>query len=225
MSDGAIAKSATGVDGNSYTSSVSKEALTNDDFLKLMLEELKQQDPTKPNDSAAIMDSQLKMSQIQANKDMTDTMSAMSLAYASSALSTAANLIGRIVEDGTKDDEGLLKSYKIETVENKNGEIYANARQIVGIKDALANSTTEELAMYDADGYIYDGETKLEYKLSLDPDGRFTYNEDGTLKIVDENNEVVTDEAITDKYVFAGSSAIYAKETSTIAFNKIAEVR
>ncbi len=225
MADSVITNSSTGIDGNSYTTAVSNDALTNDDFLKLMLEEMKQQDPTKPMDSAALMDSQLQMSQIQANTDMTNAMNAMSLAYTSSALSTAANMIGHVVEDGSLDDSGLLKSYKVETVENKDGELYVNARQITGIADALANSETEELTLYDADGFIYEGDAKLAYRISLDPDGRFTYNEDGSLKIVDEDNVVVTDEAIKSRYVFAGSSAIYAEATSNIPLNSIIEVR
>jgi len=225
MADSVITSSAVGVDGNSYTSQVSNDQLTNEDFLRLMLEEMKQQDPTKPMDSAALMDSQLQMSQIQANTDMTNAMNAMSLSYTSSALSTAANMIGHVVEDGSTNDQGLLKSYKVETVENKDSELYVNVREITGITDALVNSETEELTLYDADGFIYENETQTGYRVSLDYEGRFTYKDDGSLKIVDENNEIVTDEAITSKYVFAGSSARYAENTSSIPLASIVEVR
>lgn len=225
MADSVITSSSVGVDGNSYTSSVSNDQLSNDDFLKLMLEEMKQQDPTKPMDSAALMDSQLQMSQIQSNTDMTKAMNAMSLAYTSSALSTAANMIGHVVEDGSTNDQGLLKSYKVETVENKDSELYVNVREIVGITDALVNSQTEELVLYDADGSIYENDAQIGYRVSLDTDGRFTYNDDGSLKIVDNNNNVVTDEVITSKYVFAGSSARYAENTSSIPLASVVEIR
>ena len=225
MAESVAGNTKVGIDGNSYTTSVSNDQLTNDDFLKLMLEEMKQQDPTKPMDSAALMDSQLQMSQIQANTDMTAAMKSMSLAYTSSALSTAANMIGHIVEDGSTNDQGLLKSYKVETVENKDNELYVNVRELTGITDALANSETEELVLYDADGFIYEDDAKTGYRLSLDSDGRFTYNDDGSLKIVDEDNEVVTDETIMDKYVFAGSSARYAENTSSIPLSSVVEVR
>lgn len=223
--DNVVTNSATGIDGNAYTTAVSNDQLTSEDFLKLMLEEMKMQDPTKPMDSAALMDSQLKMSTIESNMAMQESMKALQQSYSASALSSAANMIGHIVEDGSTDDSGLLKSYKVETIENKDGELYTNVRQITGIADGLVNSETEELALYDADGYIYDGETKTDYRIALDYDGRFTYNDDGSLKIVDTNNEVVTDEAITSKYLYAGSSALYAEETVTIPLSNIQEVR
>ena len=225
MAGSVITNSEVGLDGNSYTTSVSNDQLTNDDFLKLMLEEMKMQDPTKPMDSAALMDSTLKMSQIDSNTQMIESLKAMSESYASSALSTAANMIGHIVEDGSTDNSGLLKSYKVETIEKKDGELYADARQIVGITDGLMDSETKELILYDAKGYIYEDDVQTEYRISLDPKGRFTYNEDGSLKIVDENNEVVTDSAITNKYVFAGSSPRYAEATNAIPLNTIVEVR
>ena len=223
--DNVVTNSATGIDGNAYTTAVSNDQLTSEDFLKLMLEEMKMQDPTKPMDSSALMDSQLKMSTIESNIALADSMAAMQASYASSALATAANMIGHIVEDGSTDDNGLLKSYKVETVENQDGELYINVRQITGIADGLMNSETEELTLYDADGYIYEDEAKTDYRIALDYDGRFTYNDDGSLKIVDTNNEVVTDEAITSKYVYAGSSALYAENTVSIPLSNVQEVR
>jgi len=223
--DNVVTNSATGVDGNAYTTAVSNDKLTNDDFLKLMLEEMKQQDPTKPMDSAALMDSQLKMSTIESNQDMAAAMTKMQAAYASSALSTASNMIGHIVEDGSQSSDGLLKSYKVETVENKDGELFVNARELVGIVDGLKDSTTDELVLYDANGNIYDGDTMTDYHVELDASGRFTYNTDGTLSILDKDNVAITDAAIKEKYVFAGSSIKYAENTNLIALSNIDEVR
>jgi len=112
--DGVTTQSSTGVDGNSYTSAVSNDQLTNDDFLRLMLEEMKMQDPTKPMDSAALMDNQLQMSTIQSNTDMAAALTALQSSYANSALSTAANMIGHTIQDGTKDDSGNAKKYAVE---------------------------------------------------------------------------------------------------------------
>jgi flagellar basal-body rod modification protein FlgD len=223
--DNVVTASATGIDGNSYTTSVSNDQLTNDDFLKLMLEEMKQQDPTKPMDSAALMDSTLQMSQIDSNTQMTASMNAMSESYKASALATSANMLGKIVEDGSLTSDGIMRSYSVETVETKDGEIFLNSRELVGIVDGLKDSTTDQLVMYDANGNILEGDTVTGYKVSLDYDGRFTYNEDGSLKILDTNNELVTDEAITSKYLFAGSSVRYAEETTLMALNSIQQVR
>ena len=223
--DSVITRSGTGIDGNAVTTAVSNDQLTSSDFLRLMLEEMKMQDPTKPMDSASLMDSQLKMSTIESNMEMAKSLKALQQSYASSALSTAANMIGYVIEDGSTDDKGGLKSYLVETVENKDGELYVNAKQITGIADGLKNSETEKLALYDADGYIYDGDTKTEFRIALDHNNRFTYNDDGSIKIVDSNNDVVTDEAITSKYLYAGSQALYAKDSTLIPLNNIQEVR
>jgi flagellar basal-body rod modification protein FlgD len=220
-----VTQSSTGIDGNAYTTSVSNDQLTSEDFLKLMLEEMKMQDPTKPMDSQQLMDSQLKMSTIESNMEMAQAMKSLQQSYAASALSTAANMIGRTVEDGSTNDKGLLKSYKVETVENKDGELYINAREITGIKDSLVDTEAESLVLYDSDGYIYEGETKTEYRVALNHDGRFTYNNDGSLKIIDENNEVITDEAITSRFVAGQAGFIYADASSLIPISNIKEVR
>jgi len=211
--------------GNAYTQSVSNDTLSNQDFLRLMLEEMKMQDPTKPMDSQRLMDSQLKMSTIEANIKMSESMAKLQASYATSALSTAANLIGKIVEDGSKDDKGLLKSYKVDTVENKDGALYVNTKQLIGIKDALVNKETKKLVLYDADGYIIEGGKKTEYRISLDKNGRFTFNDDKSLKILDKDNKVVTDKAITSKYVHGATSPIYSDKITTIPLANIKEVR
>ena len=225
--DNVVTSSSVGLDGNSYTSQVSNDQLTNDDFLKLMMEEMKMQDPTKPMDSAALMDSQLQMSTIQANLDMTEAMKSLQSSYAASSLSTAANMIGHVVEDGTIGDDGKLKSYKVETIENRDGELFVNARQLVGFTDALQNTEDEKLVLYDADGFLYEGDAKISpaIRVALDNDGRFTYNDDKSLKLLDENSEVITDETIKEKYTFAGSSAKYANTQDVIALNSIVQVR
>ena len=223
--DNVTTQTSTGVDGNSYTTAISNDTLTNDDFLTLMLAELQQQDPTEPQDTAAILDSQMQMSQIQSNTEMAAAMTALQSSYASSALSTASNLIGNIIEDGSEDSDGILKSYRVETIENLDGDLYANAYELIGFTDGLMNSETEELTLYDANGNIYEDDVVTDYKVSLDSDGRFEYNDDGTLMILDKDSDVVTDSAITDKYTYAGSSIKYSDEVSVIALGNIQQVR
>ena len=126
---------AVGIDGNKYTTGVSNDTLTNDDFLKLYLEELKSQDPTKPMDANQLLDNQLKMSQIQANNDMIESLKALSESYQASALSNAVSMIGKIVENGESGENGEKLSYKIASVEQKDGEVILVGNKITGIDE------------------------------------------------------------------------------------------
>lgn len=222
--DSVTTASSTGIDGNAYTTSVSNDTLTNNDFLTLMLEEMKQQDPTDPMDSSALMDSQLKMSTIQANQDMAAAMTALQQSYANSALSTAANIIGHSVKTGETDDAGEDKIFKVVTVNNQDGEVYLQAQVFTGVVDGLKNSETDEIAKYDANGVIYDGTVATEYRVALDADDRFMYNDDGSVMLLDSDNNVVTDEAITSKYVYGGYSLIYSEDTVEFPLSSVTAV-
>jgi flagellar basal-body rod modification protein FlgD len=218
--------------GNSYTSAVSNDKLTNEDFMLLLIEQIKNQDPTNPMDTAEMMDSQLKMSTIQSNMEMAEAMTALQSSYANSALSTAANLIGHIVEDGSTDSDGLGQSFKVETIENQDGELYANVRQMVGYDDILTQTYTDEdgeevteLALYDGNGFIYDGDEKTVYRIDLDEDGNFVLDDDGGITIYDENGDVVTDEEILARYSYGGSQVAYAEDLTTLPLSSIIKVR
>jgi len=127
--DGVITQTAKDLQGNTYTTAVSNDALSNDDFMRLLLEQMKMQDPTKPMDSKELMDSTMQMSTIQANMDMSQGMKNLTASYQNSALSTAANLIGKTIEDGTIGSNGLKQKYKVETIESSDGSLYASARE------------------------------------------------------------------------------------------------
>ena len=135
--DSVTTSSSTGVDGNSYTTAVSNDTLTNEDFLTLMLAEMQQQDPTDPTDTSSLLDSQMQMSTIQANQDMTTAMEALQASYSNSAISTAANLVGLSIKTGETDDVGDDKIYKVVTVDSIDGELYVQAQQFVGVIDGL----------------------------------------------------------------------------------------
>ena len=156
--------------------------------------------------------------------EMTAAMKSLQQSYATSALSTAANMIGRVVEDGSTDDKGQLKSYKVETVENKKGDLYVNVREIIGIKDGLINNDTKKLTLYDANGFIYEDDKKTDYKIVM-KDGRFDKNDDGSLKLMDKDNNEVTDQDILNRYAYAGSNPVYAKNTTALPVGNIVEIR
>ena len=73
--------SSVGIDGNSYTTAISNDKLNNDDFLKLMIQELKLQDPTKPMDSTKMLSTQMQMSTISTNQEMIKAMQSMQTAF------------------------------------------------------------------------------------------------------------------------------------------------
>lgn len=221
----AINNTQVNVSSDGYTSSVSSDTLTNNDFLKLMIQELKMQDPTKPMDSDRMMDNQLKMSTIESNLAMSESMEALRASYSVSALATAANMVGKTISNGEMDDDGLLKSYKVETVENIDGELYVTARQMVGYTDIIQNTDTEEFVVYDANGFLYDGDTKLDFRVELDENNNFILNEDGEIQLIDENGDTVTDDAVLSKYIYYGSTIAYADDVNELPISSITEIR
>ncbi len=223
--DTVVTNSAVDAYGNSYTSAISNDKLTNEDFLNLMIQELKMQDPTKPMDSAAMMDSQLQMSTIESNLAMSESMEALRASYANSALSTAANLIGKTVGNGELGDDGFTKSYKVETITNEDGELYISARQMTGLSDVLQNTETEAFTIYDGSGFIYEDDEKTEYRVSLDEKGNFILDESGEVQILDADGELVTDEDITSRYTYYGSTITYADYPEQLPLSSITEVR
>ena len=129
--------SSVGVDGNSYTTSVSNDQLTSNDFLKLMIQELKLQDPTKPMDSAQMLSTQMQMSTINTNQEMIKAMQAMQTAYSQTALANATGIIGKNVEDGNIGEDGVTKAYTVRSIENADGEIKVKAQQILYVEDRV----------------------------------------------------------------------------------------
>ncbi|MDD2640194.1 MAG: flagellar hook capping FlgD N-terminal domain-containing protein [Arcobacteraceae bacterium] len=137
--------------GNTYTSAVSNDKLTNSDFLKLMLEELKLQDPTKPMDSSQMMQNQMQMSTIETNTATIEAMKSLQNSFAQSTLASASNIIGQVIENGEIGDSGISKQFKVNSVESIDGTLYLEGYQIVGY-----NSETNQL--------IYDTEpTRINY--------------------------------------------------------------
>lgn len=118
--------------GNAYTSAISNDKLTNDDFLKLMLTELQMQDPTKPMDSQNMLQSQMQMSAIETNLQTIETMKALQQSFAQSALSQASSIIGKSVENGEYGESGALKEFYVSAVESVDGSIMLHAFEILG---------------------------------------------------------------------------------------------
>lgn len=209
-----------GLDGNSYTTAISNDKLTNDDFLKLMLEELKMQDPTKPMDSAQMLSTQMQMSTINTNLETIKTMETLAKTFSQSALSNAANVIGKSIEDGNVGENGVNKAYTVRSVENIDGEVTVRAQQILYVEDQVKDADGNAVN-YDINGEILDADgKKTGQKVALKNPGEVII-EDGKPVILDANNEKVTDHAYE---MTGGVLPVYSDQLTSIPFSNITKI-
>jgi len=219
--DNVTVQSATGVDGSTYTTSVSNDKLTNEDFLQLMITELKLQDPTAPMDSQRMMDTQMQMSTINTNLKTIETMEALANTFSQSALANASNVIGKNIEDGNIGENGVNKAYTVRSVESLDGEVTVNAQQILYIEDQVRDKDGNYV-FYNVKGEILDEDgTPTGKKVALEDPGKVIINEEGNPVILDENNEIIED----SEYTVDGSvMPIYSDQLTSIPFNAITRI-
>ena len=219
------ANSVTGTDsyGNKYTQSVSNDSLTTNDFLKLMIEELKLQDPTKPMDSAKMLSTQMQMSTLNTNMEMIKALQSIQTAFSQSSLSTATGGIGKNVENGSTRSDGSLKPFTIESIENIDGEIQVVAREWLYLHNGISLKDGDEVkaAEYDEVGNLIDekGE-KTGQTIVLESLGK-PLVKDGKLVVKDADGNEVADH----KYVASGkSNVVVSSETTTFPFSSITKI-
>ena len=219
------ANSVTGTDsyGNKYTQSVSNDSLTTNDFLKLMIEELKLQDPTKPMDSSKMLSTQMQMSTLNANMEMIKALQSIQTAFSQSSLSTATGVIGKNVENGSTRSDGSLKPFTIESIENIDGQIMAVGREWLYMHNGIAFKDGDDIkaAEYDEVGNLYNekGE-KTGQTIVLESLGK-PLVKDGKLVVKDADGNEVADH----KYVASGKSTlILSSETTTFPFSSITRI-
>ena len=226
MADNIQVNSNVGIDGNSYTSAISNDQLTNDDFLKLMIQELKLQDPTKPMDSQKMLSTQMQMSAMNTNQGMIKAMQSMQTAFTQTALSNATGIIGKNIEDGNVGEDGVSKAYTVRSIETVDGEIQVKAQQILYLEDRViipdsADATKSKIVNYNVNGEILDDKgNKTGNKIVLSSPG-VPLVSDGKLTVLDENNQKVADH----KYSLAGVSvAVYSDQLTSIPFSTISKI-
>lgn len=219
------ANSVTGTDsfGNKYTQSVSNDSLTTNDFLKLMIEELKLQDPTKPMDSSKMLSTQMQMSTLNANMEMIKALQSIQTAFTQSSLSTATGVIGKNVENGSTRSDGSLKPFTIESIENIDGQIMAVGREWLYMHNGIAFKDGDDIkaAEYDEVGNLYNekGE-KTGQTIVLESLGK-PLVKDGKLVVKDSDGNEVSDH----KYVASGkSNVVVSSETTTFPFSSITKI-
>lgn len=219
--DSVTVQSSTGIDGSSYTTAISNDQLSTSDFLQLMLTELKLQDPTEPMDSQRMLDTQMQMSTINTNLKTIETMEALVNSFTQSALSNAANVIGKSIEDGNIDDNGVNKAYTVRSVESSDGDVNVVAQQILYVEDQVLDPDGNRIN-YNVNGEILDSNgATTGYKVALENVGEVIVNTDGSPVILDSNNEIVADAG----YKFEGIVLpVYSDQLTTIPFNTITKI-
>ncbi len=218
--DNVTVNSGTGVDGSSYTTSVSNDKLTNEDFLTLMIEELKMQDPTKPMDSQRMLDTQMQMSSIETNLQTIATMETLAKTFSQSALSNAANVIGKNIEDGNIGENGVNKAYTVRSVENIDGEVSVKAQQMLYVEDQVLDSDGNRI-VYNVKGEILDAEGNVTgNKVALKSPGEAIIK-DGLPVILDANNEEIS----SSGYTMEGQVLpVYSDQLVSIPFSSVTKI-
>ncbi len=239
--------SATDAYGNSYTTAVSNDQLQSSDFITLMLTELKLQDPTKAVDSSSMLDTQLQLSNLEANTATTAAMESLQSSFEQSALSNSAAIIGNIVENGDTDDSGNPKQYKVASVAMNDGEISLTAYELSNYYDVysfgevssgsdIVDSSNEDssLTLTNSDGNTYSFSTYNKTYSDLASEisktsgitASVAQNSNGNYQMVvsvSGGSSSVSQNDLALSYS-QDSATAYSNEAKTIAYNTITKI-
>lgn len=239
--------SSTDAYGNSYTTAVSNDQLQSEDFITLMLTELKLQDPTKAVDSSSMLDTQLQLSNLEANTATTAAMESLQSSFEQSALSNSAAIIGNIVENGDTDDSGNPKQYKVASVAMNDGEISLTAYELSNYYDVysfgevssasdIVDSSNENssITLKNSDGNTYSFSTynktysdlAAEISKTSGITASVAQNSNGNYQMVvsvSGGSSSVTQNNLALTYS-QDSATAYSSEAKTIAYNNITKI-
>ncbi|BAK71485.1 flagellar hook assembly protein FlgD [Aliarcobacter butzleri] len=220
----AVTGTSTDSSGSKYTTSVSNDSLTTNDFLKLMIEQLKLQDPTKPYDSAKMLETQMQMSTLNANMQMISTLESISTAFKQTSVTNASGLIGKTIENGSTRADGTSKAYTVNSIENKDGVLTVKASEWLYYYNSIQMNDGGKIttAAYDEQGNLYNekGE-KTGETLVLEGLGKPAVDANGKLKIKDKDGN----ELSSHNYELGGKDKIVtSSETTDIPFSSITKI-
>ena len=220
----AVTGTSTDSSGSKYTTSVSNDSLTTNDFLKLMIEQLKLQDPTKPYDSAKMLETQMQMSTLNANMQMISTLESISTAFKQTSVTNASGLIGKTIENGSTRADGTSKAYTVNSIENKDGVLTVKASEWLYYYNSIQMNDGGKIttAAYDEQGNLLNekGE-KTGETLVLEGLGKPAVDSNGKLKIKDKDGK----ELSSHNYELGGRDRIVtSSETTDIPFSSITKI-
>jgi flagellar basal-body rod modification protein FlgD len=239
--------SATDAYGNTYTTAISNDELKSEDFITLMLTELKLQDPTNTVDSSSMLSTQLQLSTLEANTATVDAMESLQSSFEQSALSNSAAIIGNIIENGDTDDEGNLKQYKVSSVAMNDGTISLTAYELTGYYDVyyfnevasssdVVDSSNEDssISLTNSDGTTYNFSTynktydalAAEISKTTGLTASMAQNSAGNYQMVlsiSNGNSSLAQNDLALTYT-QDSATAYSSTAKTIAYNNITKI-
>lgn len=169
--------------GNNFVQeSREKSDLTKDDFLKLLLAQMQNQDPLAPQDSKEYLSQLAQLSSLEELQNLNDSISTMSILQAASNNSQTVNYIGKTITAGGnefsvttpgKTDVELI--YKLEgnaescdiTISDENGKV---VRTIKGGAQSSGEHTVEWDGLDDSGNPLPAGKYKFDVA-AVDGDG------------------------------------------------------
>jgi flagellar basal-body rod modification protein FlgD len=116
------------------TNTNSLQSLTVNDFTKMLVTEMQNQDPTQPMTNTDLMNQVSQIQSIESNQQLTATLQAVALGQ---SIASAGNLIGRNVSG--LDDKGNKVSGTVKSASISNGSAILN----VGSSTISLNNVTE----------------------------------------------------------------------------------
>ncbi len=114
MTTSSITAPANNTPASTNTVTSNKFALKPEDFIKMMVTQLQNQDPMQPTDNAALLAQMSQIGQLQASTDLQTSLKSMVM---QNNISSAGNLIGKHVQgldDNGDPVDGLVNSVHVE---------------------------------------------------------------------------------------------------------------
>jgi flagellar basal-body rod modification protein FlgD len=112
MSAAAISGASSAVESSSISNSYAD--LSSDEFMKILLSELTNQDPLEPTDSGAVLEQLSSIRSIESQVKLQDSLEAL---VTQNAISSSANMIGKIIAGLDSNNEtvtGLVISVRVQ---------------------------------------------------------------------------------------------------------------
>lgn len=133
--------SAIGLPPGAAPSQVNSRTLTQDDFLKVMIAELQQQDPFQASEGTALLEQFMTMGNFDAMQNMSQSMEAM---VAQSNAFGAQNLVGRFVQGVSESGEAVSGTVDLATVRDGEWvfEVNGSTLKADGIRSVQVQPTT-----------------------------------------------------------------------------------